>query len=31
MAPVALPAEKPLAHYAERQDVVIWGLDRVAN
>jgi uncharacterized protein YqjF (DUF2071 family) len=28
MAPVALPDEEPLAHYAERQDVVVWGLDR---
>jgi uncharacterized protein YqjF (DUF2071 family) len=31
MAPLALPAEEPLVHYSERLDVVIWGLDRVAN
>ncbi len=31
MSPVALPDEEPLAHYAARQDVLVWGLDRISD
>ena len=31
MAPVTLPDESPLAHFAERQDVVVWGLDQASE